>query len=874
MSKQSITLGIHLDGQRAFPPGDTLGETAVGPLGFLNILEGHLGLIRNASSQAERIVQYRDCLAQADAASRFYHASFQIDPLGTSATLLKWRDLWWLHGWSGSVPDGAGRRLVDIGAVEALASKSVAPSIGERLVRINAELDVRELPIESVRIVDPFEAFPQRWQSILRQLPVQSVADADACGAGFLGELQRALRDAAAGKRTGKIPWVDDGGVTVVQGETRLISAAWLSTCLDTSDLTLLVSGADGYGLDAPLTAAGHPRQGLKDTSAFRPALQVLPLVLELLWDPLNLYGLVQFLTHPICPLPGYAMRRLAAKVADAPGIGGARWAGVLEDIDNHYGAEAPEVREKIAHWIEHPRFSPEVGAPLGDVIERVQRLADFFRGGLGDADAAKRAAFNAGYAQCQACAESLQGLMSQGEASIRPRQLQKLVDQATANGAEHPLLFAEVGAALAVTHPGAAVAPVDQVVWWQLAMPVLPSSYPWSTSELRALAGAGVALPSSEDCIAQAGREWLRPIMAAREHLVLVLPSVNEEVHPIWQMIEAVTEKPTVLPLERLLTRPTRATRPAVITPLPSRRRWWHLPEGTDVPLARKESFSSLELLLFNPYHWLLKYPAALRPSRIAALGGDFRMLGNLAHGLVEAYYRQPEALQMTDAEFSSWFGPKFDRLLREEGAVLCMPGRGAELQGFRHRLLQAVMALRRHMADAGVVRVDPELALDGHFTGGELAGFADLTVQKRTGERAIIDMKWSGGKKFPQKFKRNNHLQLAIYAELLRQQTDAWPAVAYYVLDRARLIAPDDRMFPDAECVESSSGENTPMLWHRFVETWKWRKAQIDAGAFEVALEAIAPTEESSPPDTAMALEYLNEAYNDYRALAGWGD
>ena len=143
---------------------------------------------------------------------------------------------------------------------------------------------------------------------------------------------------------------------------------------------------------------------------------------------------------------------------------------------------------------------------------------------------------------------------------------------------------------------------------------------------------------------------------------------------------------------------------------------------------------------------------------------------------------------------------------------------------------------------------------------------------MQNGRGEQAIVDMKWSGTKKFPEKLQQNRHLQLAIYAELLRQENGQWPSVAYYILDRARLFASDDRAFPEAEVVTSADGENTAQLWQRFLAIWRWRVAQIRAGQFEVALDAIPETGDSTPPEDAMLMETLNEAYNDYRTLAGW--
>ncbi|MBN8519683.1 MAG: PD-(D/E)XK nuclease family protein [Candidatus Accumulibacter sp.] len=873
MAGRRITFGWHLDGQRATQPADSLGASVVGPLGFLNILETQLGLLALHPSQAERIVQYRDCLQKLDNDQRFYHWSFATDPLGTAACLLDWRDQWILHGWNGTMADEAPKRLRDLIEVESLANTAVSPNIGQRLNAVHQALQHRKPDVEQVQLVDSAETFPARWQMVLAALPIVGPVALQPAGQGFLKTLQQQLQAAATGQTPKKLPWQDDGSVLVVQAETTTLAALWLSTQLAVDRQTLLVSGGDGARLDAMLAAACLPRQGLKEASAFRPALQVLPLVLELLWDPPNFYALVQFLTHSVCPIRGYARRRLAEKVADAPGIGGAYWQRTLAEIDKHYGAEqAPKVREQIAAWIEHTRFPSEFGAPLDAVIERVERLADFFRQRLGEPDTAQRLAFHAGFGQCKACLESLKGLQAQGANRIRPRQLQKLVAQATANGSDNPLWPAEVGAGQVVSQPGAVIEPVERVIWWRLAMPVLPGSDPWSASEVRALRQAGTVLAEVADRLDRAAHDWLRPMMAAQEQLVLVLPPPGEEVHPLWQMIGAVVDQARTIDLETLLLTGAETMTAVASVPLPAPKRWWQLPDDVAIALRPKESFSSLEQLLFNPNQWLLRYPAKLQPSRIVSMGGDFRMLGNLAHGLIEQYFLHPSALVMSEAEFDVWFAESFSVLVDQEGAILRSPGRGADLEGFRYRLHHSMRSLRYQVAKAGMVQVLPERGVAGQFPGGELAGSADLVMRNGRGERAIVDMKWSGIKKFPDKLKRNRHLQLAIYAELLRQETGAWPSVAYYILDRARFLAPDDRAFPDAEVVPSADGENTAQLWQRFLATWRWRVAQIQSGQIEVVLDAIPATEDSEPPAEAMTMETLNEAYNDYRALAGW--
>lgn len=873
MAGQRITFGYHLDGQRPTPPTNSLGSSEVGPLGFLNILETQLGLAAIYPSQAERIVQYRDCLQKADSEHRFYHRSFATDSLGTAACLLNWRDEWSLHGWNGAISAEAPKRLRDLTDVEALAATVVSPNIGQRLRNVQAALQYRKPDIDQVVLTDSIETFPFCWQAVLAALPAVGSVKLEGTGQGFLGTLQQQLLSAANGDVTEPLRWQHDGSVLVVQAETQTLVEHWLITQFSSDWPTILVSGSDGARLDAQLAAARLPRQGLKEVNAFRPALQVLPLALELLWDPINFYALLQFLTHPVCPIPEYARRRLAEKVADAPGVVGAYWQRVLTQINEHYGDErAPQVLNQIKQWIEHTRFSSESGAPLDAVIERVERLSEFFRLRLGEVDTARRLAFHAAYEQCKSCLDSLIGLRLQGATIIRPGQLQKLVAQVTTNGADNPLWQAEVGAGEVVNHPGAVINPIERVIWSSLTMPVLPGSDPWSTSEIHALRQAGTKLPSISDTLDQTAASWLRPVIAAQKQLILVLPPPGEEVHPIWQMICAVVDQPKVLSLETLLTGGGEAMVPIKPLTLPALKRWWSLPDDIVVTLREKESFSSLEKLLFNPYHWLLQYPAKLKPSRSVSFGNDFRMRGNLAHALVEQHFLHPDALRMSLSEFDTWYADAFNTLVDEEGAIMRTPGCGATLEGFRYRLHQSMRNLLEQVTKAGMVQVEPERIVSGYFPGGNLEGSADLVMLNSRNERAIVDMKWSGSKKFPEKLRQNRHLQLAIYAELLRQETGQWPSVAYYVLDRARFFAPDNHIFSDADVKPSADGENTAQLWQRFIETWHWRVAQIHSGQFEVVLDDIAADEASVAPEEAMTMEMLNEKYNDYRILAGW--
>ena len=883
-----IRLGLHLDGQHgeAFQPG--VDRITTGPLGMLNLLETQLGLLRADTAHAVRVLQYRDCLKRMNGARRFYHRSFAVDPMGTADTLLNWRDQWHLHGWSShtaaSLVTSNARRLADMGEVEAEASKRLAPSVGERLALVFDALSTRQARVAQVELCDPLTDWPLAWQRVLgglRLVQPQPVSIAGAPGS-LLAELQQALSAANAGGAVPTLKWRDDGSVRIVQAESPLVSARWVAAELhqldDSSAEQTLLCSTQAALLDDVLVASHLPRQGFKESSALRPALQVLPMVLGQLWKPVDIYGLLKFLTHPICPVSSVARRPLAEMIARSPGIGsGPAWEKALQDIQQ--ACETSEhldwanVRENIQYWIEHPRFDPAAGITLDALCERLALLARYFLGRLADKEVAKQLAFTSALSQTRTLLRSAQALALQGETHLGVQSLQTLLQQATAQGVSNPLNAAQLGACRTVTQPGAAIDAAQTVIWWNLQAPAASTAYPWSTRELEQLRECGVALPEVSDLLAREALMWQRPVLAATGKLTLVLPPPSVEAHPLWLLVQSLFDKcapPHVVRLESTLT--DSQLEPVAHKPLPEQKRWWQLPEGVGLPGRSVESYSSLEAFLFNPYVWVLRYPAKLSGSRILDVSEGPLLYGNFSHHMVERWLTRDDALTEVDAVFSDWFDPAFNELVAQEGAVLLMPGRQEELASFKRKLWYAMQQLRVQLRAAGVITALTEVKLEGHFVGGQISGFSDLLLTRSDGQKAILDLKW-GSKSYEAKLVANRHVQLAIYGELVRQQTGQWPKLAYFSLSTGELLATDSDYFPKAKQVRKDkqfAEEGSPHLWQRFLQTWRWRREQIDRGEIEVVLQA---HDDDLPPEDALSAEVLNPSYNEFLALAGWG-
>jgi len=874
-----ITFGLRLDGEHGWRPANRLGMPVLGPLGLLDLLETRLGLLRAECTQVQRLTQYRECLKRYDRPDRFYHASFEVDPIGASASLLSWRDDWYLHGWNGEAPSGASARIVDMAAVERIARQLLFPSIGERLVHVAESLLRQQSKIEQLELVDPIEAFPKCWRDVLAKLPVQSVRtygpSADRQTA--LGQLQIALTSAHEGKQpTGKIVWTDDGSLRVVRAETGLVAARWVArTVASRQKDVAIVAEQDRSLLDATLDAVDMARQGFQDSSPLVPALQVLPLALATMWEPIDVYALLQFLSHPIGPVPSYARRRLAGVIAECPGIGSPRWREVIEEIEQLHPERAGDFRNALAFWIEHPRYSPPQGAPLTVLLERTHGVRDYFGGRIADQDPIQRAANATGYGQASTVAAALEALIAQGESSLTPMELEALVAQCTGRGAPNFAMQAQVGCVPSVSDPAALIESFDRVIWWQMGATSLPAQYPWSQSELEALARVGAEIPHLDKTLEQRGWDWLRPVLNARKQLVLVLPPPGEEMHPLWQEIQWLLEGVRPEPLEELVTGRAGEALPEVAhATLPRRRRWWKLPSDIKVTLRSRESYSSLNTFLNAPYQWVLKYPARLKPSDLLAVTDGNRLYGNLAHRLIDRFFRTAGVQALRGDALKDWFSEQFAMVVAEEGAVLLMPGRRGDYERLHSALGRALEELQRQFMAAGIDVVEPERELAGQFPGGDLEGTADLVVRNQSGRQAIVDMKWAGANVHQDRLAKNRHLQLALYAELLRQETGAWPQVSYFILEASRLLAPDRGFFPEAKSAQSGIGDATPQLWNQFVAAWNWRRSQIDAGMVEVVIEGIEPTPESVGPPNALTPEDLPESYNEYRWLAGWED
>jgi ATP-dependent helicase/nuclease subunit B len=911
-----IHFGLDLDGMEPERPATAVGYAVLGPARLLDVLELQLGLPRTAARPGEALLAYQACLAELDDASRFYHRSFAVDPLGTARTLLAWRADWYAAGWRGAFGGSVAGRLADLADVERLARDRVPSSPGQRLARVAAALEQgAKTQIERIVLRDEPAGLPAAWRRVIGHFDHVTAAGVDpepaARPSTDLGRLQRALAGADGSLRASpdKIHLDGDDSVVVVRGVSRDSSAQAVGECLlrAGTEEAVVIAERDGIIVDNALERVGLPRAGFAHYSRFRAVTQALKLALGLVWDPVSPHLLLQFLLHPVGPLPSHVRAALADAVAAEPGVGGHAWREAVRRIGEaaarrerdagpaarSAGASGAEtLRDEIRYWLECERYAPATGAPIAVLIERVERVTTWLAGRLhGAARSVDADLYAAANAQGEALIAALSSFAERGARSVARIALEQLVDEVASRGTD-PAIFAQANHVAATTAPATVTSAWRTVIWWDMSAPPPPPPDPWSETELTELRAEGVALLPAAERIRVRNRAWRRPFMNAREQLILVVHDREQGRHPLFSRLTALTDGYTEIRVEDVLLDGADggvidalrvATDPLPPLPLPAPRRWWTLPSDCRLAPRAKESYTSLEKLIYHPHEWVLGYPARLTRGRAANLSDGPLLFGNLAHRLLQMYFAAPDWAARDAGAVERWLADTLGRLIETEGAVLTEPGMGVTREFVAATLESALKQLLRHFERGGIEHVAAEqwhevplteFVLHGDKCPVALCGAIDLVLTDRRGRETVLDVKWSGEGRRGAELEGNRALQLAAYAFMRKSATRSarWPAQAYFIVKTGNILAHDTVVFPDAVPFAPPSGDGAAELWMRAEAALRWRWRQLVDGVIEVNAEGTEPDAGSEPPAGALDTQVPPDPFDEFARLAGW--
>ena len=208
----------------------------------------------------------------------------------------------------------------------------------------------------------------------------------------------------------------------------------------------------------------------------------------------------------------------------------------------------------------------------------------------------------------------------------------------------------------------------------------------------------------------------------------------------------------------------------------------------------------------------------------------------------------------------------------MEKEGAIFLLYGREPERIAFIKKVKYAAWNLVHLIQQNGWEVEATEYRLHGTFQGIEVRGRADL-VLKRGSEKAVLDLKWRGASRRERMIKNEEDLQLVLYSRLIDPPTE-WAHTAYYVLDRAKLIARNTAAFQEINPVSPGAdhGPINQQIYDKMARTYEWRIQQISAGQIEVRCEqTYGDLDEHYSAALLPLLEMKDKdaSFDDYRTL-----
>ena len=834
-----VHFGQWLDGYvPRLPVGRALwGEAWVGPRGLLGVLETALGIAGQEATEPERVAAYSQRIERHVGAGAFYSRSWEVDSWGAARELLRWRDELVMAGWDGYAPEDGGPRLEALAVLEADSLVALLPGFADRLRHVETQINrERGVVVDELRLVEPRSQLPIAWRRVVGSLErlgtavVEPTAPVAAAPPGTdLGLLQRTLVERTtleAGRVQG------DGTLLLVTGRSPWEAGEGLAAWLRQQQLgdwpleLLVVRGAAPVTLDEALASYGVPTLGTMPSSPWRPALQVLPLVLSLLWAPKNPQRMLELLSLPVSPLPRRLRTALLEALSQAPGVGGKTWAEAWRKVaaasDDPGGTE-----HTVREWLDRPVFNPADGVPAAVVREVADRVAGWARTRASSADEGEADTLATAAAQARQLGQILVG---RGEERLAKTQVDQLLRDVTRAGSARRAHEGLSGSVPSATHPGAVLDEAGTVVWWGFVASAVgvAEGARWRAAERRALAAVGVELDDPVARQRARAAAWARPLLAARQRLLLVgfetLDGKLEAPHPVWDEIQGrlrMTDRDLAalsfdwsdsLPSTGRGTPITLPELAHEMVPPAAGRPVWRL-DGSLLPPRQQESVSSLETLLGCPLAWALKYRANLRPEGVLELPDGNLLFGTLAHQLIGDFlFERRDELPTPDEAFLQ-IEERFNEAVRDEAATLLQPDRRETLARVRFQTARAGAALADAL-DRGGYRVEGcEVEIPGgRFADTGLGGRVDLLLSHSAHGDVVVDLKWGGWSFRKKLLEEGRALQIALYAHAVRQgRGGRLPPTAFFILSEARFLTLYHGLFEGAVVVEGPSMEET---------------------------------------------------------------
>ena len=813
--------------------GCFLGCKYVGPLGLLDELEMRAGLSRSYPGQNSRIFDYCAALSQcgkdsSDPEALFYWKSFCVDMLSVSRRLLEWRDALVYAGVKDleSIPegmsDGARSILSDLLEVEAYFEDDC--SVGDRWARLAMESDYLS-PDWTIEVRMKEELVDQVILSCLKT-----------CGATctFITELPEI-------KHT----------VTVNRFSNLVDGYQWAMTRENPYEPVYV--NKDNVSLNGVLASLGMPRVTAESSEAYTQISQLFSSGMMLFTSPVDYNALIPYLSVPVHPLNDYMVSddetlrsALLLHLRSVGGFGlndrnGKQWSDYIAE------ATVKEECRKTAVPLELCIGQWEKKASLSAIEECCAKWAQWC---VMKAAATPDKAMEQQLLTVKESFELLPRFLGlAGKDRFDAKEL--MINVAAASSlCKYPTDEAVVGSMDVVDDIKAIAAECDKVVWLDCYDSGI-SDYQYSflnESDIKLMNAAGMKIPLYDvQLMAEAVAMHLGWSYVKGELVVLTPEKVEcrkcyPQQIPHWEGVEV--DRTTWIPEGRSVAS-VEATSQKMIHRVTSSI-FEGLKETRDNGgLGRNhESYTSLDLLIQNPFDYVLQEVFKCKSAGKSNLS---TVKGNVVHKMIyNAVTESDYDWNKIKTALVTDFDKSFDRAVAEVGLELLAPSNRLVYNGFRNIVeTDSLPAFINIVEENRLTVVGSEVDINVEFPKiGKFNAKIDMLLKNPDGRYVIMDFKWtdSSDKKREDEIRDNTEMQLALYAQVVRQHygegdDSCVEAIGYFMLRQGVFIT-EYMGLRKSDHVRVVEKESTVSVFEMVKNSYEFRMNQLIPQESEVSV------------------------------------
>lgn len=837
----------------------------VNTAGLCGIIRLHAGICSEVKDYGTRFVDYYSAMKKfmAKNPKNILAESFKIDSLNTAKKCLEWRDTLAAAGWTKASPAPTERMKVMSGVEEFFDDKSAGEELLELIAQVEGGCTLPELEIHTSSYYEDFSPAEVRLLNALIERGVTFKADDKKLESNNISKVLSILEGGKGIKLDS-----NDESFEIWKFTERDEAIKYLSL-LDASDFDVWIN-ADNKEFDNWQKLEGKKTSG-SEISGIPQTAELLAIGLTMFERPLNLYNIVEWLNTSINPLSDYFRKKLAEKICKSGGYynDGCR-AFINKQIEEYPGLK--EKIEKFLPDINQPYFE-ETDIEVTAIKAFVQNLRKWCAQKIAlnkDGDAAVD---QLGYVINQA--DTLLLLLEEfGETAI-PYSSIEAMSSIILNNVSMKQYSAQAGCKNIINSYADFCDEADKTIWCDF----------YQSGDSGKLTYSFLS-PIEKEAFQETFSLWdtlkerdylrkllLTPFAKTKKKLVLVtidkIGSAPAPKSPVYIQLEkyfADKKKPNDFSKNLLKPFVKEKTLDAdlfkaikkIDNRMESNQEFVEIKNTAFINdnWAEYQSSTSLESLIPHPLDYVLDTYVAFKSNALDQLNDLSTTKGKVAHKVIQLLFspKKEEKNSGTPAYIRTQIDQHFDEIFEDtvqsEGAILLTKDSKLELQQFKKQLSASLEGLLKGISENKLHVVACEKSVGyqqekdsdkviRHGFIGELdtKGFIDMQLEDPEGNPYIFDFKWTTSDRHSQKLKENKSIQLALYKELIEQETKRKvKAAAYYLLPLARFVSTSDlKGAINLSHILTESERASKDLLKEIQNSYKYRKEEILSGKLE---------------------------------------